>query len=220
LVLGLALLLAACGAASVPASLPASTTATPSAESTPAAESAAARSTPTITPTVRPRPTSAPTSEPTAFGAAVFDDPDDCTNPDAGYRVAYPDSWYSNASSEGIAACWLFAPTDFDLTYGTEIPVEVAVVIREYDEWNSDTFSGRRVLSDQQTVVDGLPARVQEIEITERTIALAPGDRFTEYVVELEDGSYLVAATYLGSDYESAKSVLSDMMATMQVGTP
>jgi hypothetical protein len=209
MVVGLALLLAACGQASVPASLPASTTATPSAESTPADESAP-----------EPRPTSAPTSEPTAFGSAVFADPDDCTNPDAGYRVAYPDSWYSNASVEGIASCWLFAPTDFDLTFGTEIPAEVAIVIRRYDEWNSGSFSGRRVISDQQTVVDGLPARLQEIEITERTLALSPGDRLTEYVIELEDGSFLVAATYLGSDYGSARSVLSDMMATMQIGTP
>jgi hypothetical protein len=43
---------------------------------------------------------------------------------------------------------------------------------------------------------------------------------FTEYVVDLEDGSHLVGTTYLGSDDESAKSVLSDMMATMQIGTP
>jgi len=169
-----------------------------------------------------------PTPEPTGFGSAVFADPDDCTNPDEGYRVAYPDSWYSNAAMEnplnpdgdGIAACWLFAPTNFSLTYGTEIPAQVAIVIRRYDEWNSGSFSGRRVLSDQETVVDGLPARVQEVEITERTLAFAPGDRCTEYVVGLEDGTYLVATTYLGPDYESAKSVLDDMMRTMQVGVP
>jgi len=161
-----------------------------------------------------------PTPEPTGFGSAVFADPDDCTNPDAGYRVAYPDSWYSNSAVEGIAACWLFAPTNFNLTYGTEIPAQVAIVIRRYDEWNSGSFSGRRVLSDQETVVDGLPARVQEIEITERTLAFAPGDRFTEYVVGLEDGTYLVATTYLGPDYEGAKSVLDDMMRTMQAGVP
>lgn len=69
-------------------------------------------------------------------------------------------------------------------------------------------------------MVDGLPARVQEVEITERNIAFAPGDRITEYVVELPDGAYLVAATYLGPDYGSARSVLDDMMRTMQIWLP
>ncbi|MGI8791659.1 MAG: hypothetical protein ACR2H3_00500 [Acidimicrobiales bacterium] len=96
----------------------------------------------------------------------------------------------------------------------------MAIVIRRYDEWNSGTFSGRQVLSDQETVVDGLPARVQDIKIMERSLAFAPGDRFTEYVIGLDDGTYLVATTYLGPDYESAKSVLDEMMRTMQVGVP
>jgi hypothetical protein len=95
----------------------------------------------------------------------------------------------------------------------------VAIVIRRFKEWDSGSFSGRRVLSDHAAVVDGLPARVQEVEITERNIAFAPGDRITEYVVELPDGAYLVAATYLGPDYGSARSVLDDMMRTMQIGS-
>lgn len=96
----------------------------------------------------------------------------------------------------------------------------MAIVIRRYEEWNSGSFSGRRVLSDNPAVVGGSPARVQEIEITERTLAFAPGDRFAEYVIELPDGGYLVAATYLGPDYEAARSVLDDMMRTVQIGLP
>jgi hypothetical protein len=166
-----------------------------------------------------PEPSNA-TPLPTAFGAAIFHDPDDCTNLDVGYRVAYPDSWYSNAAREGIAACWLFAPTEFELVYGTEIPAEVAIVIRRFDEWDSGSFSGRKIISDHSVAVDGLPARVQEIEATERTLSFAPGDRFVEYVIELPDGAHLVATTYIGPDYESAKAVIGDMMSTMQIGLP
>lgn len=170
--------------------------------------------------TLQLSPAPSTTALPTPFGATAFTDPDDCTNVDVGYRVAYPNAWYSNAPSEGIAACWLFAPTDFEVAYGTEIPPQVAIVIRRLEEWNYGAFSGRRVLSDRSVVVDGRPARVQEIEITERDLAFAPGDRFTEYVIELPDGAYLVADTYLGPDYESARTVLNDMMGTIQIGLP
>lgn len=61
---------------------------------------------------------------------------------------------------------------------------------------------------------------MQEIEITERSITFAPGDRITEYVVELPDGAFLVADTYVGPDYDSAKDVLGDMMLTMEIQQP
>jgi len=76
------------------------------------------------------------------------------------------------------------------------------------------------ILSDRRVEVDGLPARAQEIEVTERTLAFAPGDRFTEYVIELPDGAYLVAATYLGPNYESAKSILGKMIGTLEIRRP
>jgi hypothetical protein len=161
-----------------------------------------------------------PTLKPTAFGASVFTDPDDCTNPESGYRVAYPDSWYSNIALEGIEPCWLFAPTPFALQAGTEIPREIAIVIRREDEWTPELFAGRRVLSERNVSVDGLPARVQDIEVTAGSSTSEPGDRFTEYVVELPDGDYLVAVTYHGPDYEAARSVLDDMMRTIRIETP
>jgi hypothetical protein len=76
--------------------------------------------TPGTSQTTRPTPTVAatPTGEPapTSFGAAVFPDPDDCTNAEGAYRVAYPNAWYSNAAvpnpfnpaGEGVPACILF----------------------------------------------------------------------------------------------------------------
>ena len=185
---------------------------TPEASSTATAE--ATRS-PLPTATVTPTPEPTPEATASPFGAAVFSDPDDCTHPDAGYRVAYPDDWYSNAAGEGIAACWLFAPRDFGITYGTEIPAEVAIVIRRFA--NLDDVPGPRVISDDPAVVDGLQARRQEVEITERTITTAPGHRQTRYLIELPDEAYLVAQTYLGFDYDLARSVLDDMMRTLQV---
>ena len=211
------------------------------------AETSASRSpTPTLTATESPIPTAtmsaappvsvAPTPRATAsesptpslFGAAVFAEPDDCVNPVGGYRVAYPDDWYSNAgvenplnpAGEDIAPCWLFAPADFEVIYGTEIPADVAVVIRRFDAWDYGPWSGNVILSDVRATIAGHPARIQEREITERTIAFAPGQRVAQHIVELPDGSYLVAETYLGPDYESARTVLDDMMQTLELVSP
>jgi hypothetical protein len=196
---------------------------------------------PTPSPTTLTTPAAAPTALPTAtpFGAGVFAVPDSCTNPEAGYRVAYPEAWYSNAAmenpltpdGEGIAACWLFAPTDFALVYGTEIPFEVAIMIRRLEpgadvEWAYGLGDGARVLSSSEAalvLVAGLPAHFLEIEVTERSMALAPGDRIARYVIAVPDGSYLVAQTtyYFGPDsYEEDKAVLSQMMQTLELVGP
>jgi hypothetical protein len=191
---------------------------------------------PTASPTTAPTPAATPTVLPTAtpFGAGVFAMPDSCTNPEAGYRVAYPEAWYSNAAmdnplnsdGEGIAACWLFAPTDFALVYGTHIPVEVAIIIRRFEldegvEWAYGLADGARVLSSSETAVAGLPAHFLEIEVTERSMALAPGDRIARFVVAVSDGAYLVAQTiYYGPGYEESKAVLSQMMRTMELIAP
>jgi hypothetical protein len=233
----LALALSACGGERSGVSL-----ATESPDQAPAVTIAAS---PTVTLTAQPptpSPTSAPTPAatptalptPTPFGAGVFAMPDSCTNPEAGYRVAYPEAWYSNAAmanplnpdGEGIAACWLFAPTDFALVYGTQIPVEVAIFIRRFEpgtdvEWAYGLGDGARVLSSSEAAVAGLPAHFLEIEVTERSMALAPGDRIARYVVAVPDGSYLVAQTiYYGPDYEESKAVLGQMMETLELVRP
>jgi hypothetical protein len=192
---------------------------------------------PTPSPTTAPTPAATPTAlpTPTPFGASVFATPDSCTNPEAGYRVAYPEAWYSNAAmenplnpdGEGIAACWLFAPTDFVVGYGTEIPWEAAVIIRRFElgagvEWDYEAGSARELSSSEATVA-GLPARFQELEVTERDHLFAPGDRIAQYVIAVADGSYLVAQTtyYFGPDsYEESKALLSQMMQTLELIAP
>lgn len=224
----LGLLLAACS--SPAGSSPSAATATLAQPSPSIGPPTEATQTASPSPTIEPSPS--PTVSPigTPFGAAVFSDPDSCTNPELGYRVAYPASWFSNAAvpnplnaaAEALSACWLFAPTDFALVYGSEISAEVAIVMRVFQlpagtDWNYGPFPNRKLLSDSPTTVAGLPARRQETEILVRDIAFAPGDLHTEYVIPLGDGSYLVAETYRGPDYELAKSVLDEMMRTLDV---
>jgi hypothetical protein len=130
-----------------------------------------------------------------------------------------------NPGGVGIAACWLFAPTDFAVVYGTEIPVEVAVVIRAF-EWPEGSVyeygppRNARIVSDSTTTVAGLPARYQELEITERDIAYQVGDRIARYVVQVTERKYLTAQTYRGPDYSTAKTVLDQLVLTLELLAP
>jgi hypothetical protein len=192
---------------------------------------------PSASPTVEPTPattaTATPTASPTAvptptpFGAGVFAAPDSCINPEIGYRVAYPASWYSNAAIEGIAACWAFGPTDsvdYRVAYGTGISYDGAITFHSFEQGTGpegdDDRCCARVISSQETTVAGLPARYQELEMTEQGLFLGPGDRWAEYVITLADGSYLVASTYRGPYYETSKAVLDQMMLTLEFVSP
>ncbi len=71
-----------------------------------------------------------------------------------------------------------------------------------------------------EAAVDGEPARVQEIEVLERSIAFAPGDRYTQYVVEMSENRYLTAQTYSQLDYNASRQVLDQMMQTLRFISP
>jgi hypothetical protein len=188
---------------------------------------------PSTSPTTAPTPTASPTAlpTPTPFGAGVFAAPDSCTNRESGYRVAYPETWYSNAAmenplnpdGEGIAACLLFAPTDFALVYGTETPFEVAIVIKRHEDitWTYGPYEGADILTETSETVAGFPARYQELQFTAiDNIAFRPGDRQASYIIDLGGGDYLVASTYHGPDYDDAKAVLDAMVRTLEVSGP
>lgn len=231
----LGLLLAACSSPAGPS--PSTGKAAPAQPSPSAAPPTEATQTASPSPTIEPSPS--PTISPlgTPFGAAIFSDPDSCTNPELmesldvaggtrlGYRVAYPASWYSNAAMPNIAACWLFAPTDFAVVYGTEISSDVAVIIRAFEvpegfvyEYNPPRNA--RIVSDSTTTVAGRPARYQELEITERDIAHHVGDRIARYVVQVTELKYLTAETYRGPDYSTAKTVLDQTVLTLEFLAP
>ncbi len=215
----LGLLLAAC---SSPAGPPPST-----------GIAAPARPSPSTVPPTADTQTASPsrTIEPSpSLGAAVFSDPDSCTNPELGYRVAYPATWYSNAAvpnplnpaAEGLPACYLFAPTDFGVAYGGEISSDVAIWFRSYDpppefEWDYGPPIDARIASSAETEVADRWALYQELEIVERDIAFQPGDRIARYIIEVAERSYLIAETHRGRDYDEAKSMLDQMMLTLEV---
>jgi hypothetical protein len=118
-----------------------------------------------------------------------------------------------------------FAPAEIAQQYGTEIPPVVAIWIR-LDQlpagttWSYGPFAGSRVLSDDEVTVGGQAARVQEIEVTEPSIAFAPGDRYRLYVVELSGNRYLTAQTYSQQDREGNELVLEQMMQTVEFISP
>jgi hypothetical protein len=88
---------------------------------------------------------------------ALFVDPDTCTNPEDGYTVTYPDSWYTNTAIGDVPACSWFSPTFYEATEGGPRPDEIAIEIRVFegaigfiwvDLYTEDVsiggFSGRR----------------------------------------------------------------------------
>ena len=61
---------------------------------------------------------------------ALFATPDTCTNPEDGYTVTYPDSWFTNTEIGDWPACSWFSPTFFDVGRDpNEVPPQVAIVI-------------------------------------------------------------------------------------------
>lgn len=87
---------------------------------------------------------------------ALFADAETCTNPEAGYTVSYPDSWYTNTAIGDVPACSWFSPTFYEAT-GITRPAEIAIEIRVFegdigfiwvDLYSEDVtiagFSGRR----------------------------------------------------------------------------
>ena len=227
----LSLLLAACSTSAGPSA--GIGTAAPDQPSPPATPRTEATHTASPSPTIEPSysPTASPLGSP--LGAAVFSDPDSCTNPELGYRVAYPATWYSNPAvpnllspaAQGLPACYLFAPTDFAVVYGTEISSDVAIWFRSYDpppefEWDFGPPINARIASSAETEVADRWALYQELEIVEPDYVFEPGDRIARYIIEVAERSYLIAETHRGRDYVEAKSMLDQMMLTLEIVSP
>ena len=60
---------------------------------------------------------------------ALFEAPDTCVNPVAGYTVSYPDDWYTNTEIGSWPACSWFSPTFFEVEDPEVVPEEVAITI-------------------------------------------------------------------------------------------
>lgn len=217
LTLALVLFLAACRASASP---PASTAEPPA--SLPASASPTADATATAQPTATPDPTpsASASGELTAFpiapnpdADALFVDRDECENLTDGYRVQFPDAWWTNTAIGEVGPCAWFSPTFYEVADPAVVPAAVAITI-EWMEGDSGSFS------DEISRQFGLIGRTQPAVRVE--YELAGGGRYLVYQVQLgptpEQGPNLLATTStdMGGEYELNKAVLDRIMATME----
>lgn len=217
----LILLLAACSTETAQSETP-TPDVTPTANAT---GSPTGTATPTATQTSTP--TADPTSSPTAFGAALFDDPDDCSDDSVGYRVAFPDAWWWNEPFDSEigphAQCRYFAPEAFDATTVSReqpIPEGVAIFAIVIPPGDAGLALPGEAVTSAEVSVGGQPALVAEYEHAPGG-PLAEGERVYRYVIELEDGRELAWITGNSTgDYDENRTVLDRMMESIELFEP
>jgi hypothetical protein len=213
----LALVVAACSPQAVaPSSTPPSEK--PTFEATP---SASAATEPTESASAEPsasadEPPSGFTVLPNPEADSLFLDRDECENAEDGYRLEFPEEWYTNTEIGDVPACSWFSPTFYEADDSGAVPPEIAITIEilDGDRGYHDDF-----ISNEEVVV-GATQDARRIEVE------SDGTTMYEYVVQLgptsEEGPNLLARTDtdMGGDYELNKAVLDRIMATIEfIGT-
>ena len=213
----LALVVAACSPQAVaPSSTPPSEK--PTFEATP---SASAATEPTESASAEPsasadEPPSGFTVLPNPEADSLFLDRDECENAEDGYRLEFPEEWYTNTEIGDVPACSWFSPTFYEADDSGAVPPEIAITIEilDGDRGYHDDF-----ISNEEVVV-GATQDARRIEVE------SDGTTMYEYVVQLgptsEEGPNLLARTDtdMGGDYDLNKAVLDRIMATIEfIGT-
>lgn len=138
-----------------------------------------------------------------------------CTNPEAGYTIAFPTGWMVNdhvagSESDDVAACRFFSPVEFDVRPATQVS-GIAVSIGVQD--------GGPHEAGERATVDGRPATRGESVSASDGFDPA-GTRYTWYWVELDDGTWLTATTSDGpnwvGDYADNVATLDAMMDSLE----
>ena len=148
---------------------------------------------------------------------ALFADADTCTNPDGGYTVSFPESWYTNTEIGEVSACSWFSPVFYEATEGGPLPEEIAIVITVFDGAIGFIWAD---LYTEELSLDGLAARRSETGQTKDPAT--PTDQFQySYLARLDashDGRKLGASTGVdyGGDYELNKAVFDRIMASLK----
>lgn len=151
---------------------------------------------------------------PNAAADALFLDRDECENKADGYRVEYPDEWWTNTAVGEVGPCAWFSPTFYQVPDPSVVPDEIAITITLL---SGDSGSVDEVISREA----GLIGRTQAAVRVE--YRLADGGRRYVYQVQLgptpEEGPNLLAetSTAMAGDYELNKAVLDRIMATMEL---
>jgi hypothetical protein len=213
----LALVVAACSPQAVaPSSTPPSEK--PTFEATP---SASAATEPTESASAEPsasagEPPSGFTVLPNPEADSLFLDRDECENAEDGYRLEFPEEWYTNTEIGDVPACSWFSPSFYEADDSGAVPPEISITIEilDGDRGYHDDF-----ISNEEVVV-GATQDARRIEVEN------DGTTMYEYVVQLgptpEEGPNLLARTDtdMGGDYELNKAVLDRIMATIEfIGT-
>lgn len=143
-----------------------------------------------------------------------------CTNPTAGYTVAYPPGWHTNTANH-LDQCQVFDPEPIDLPdQPRDLPLDLGVAIRleptAFDDLTAGDV-GADITAEEDREVAGLPAVRQEMVATGDGLHPA-GTAFTRYAVD-HGGQTLVATSYdVGEpDYERKVEVLDQMMQALQI---
>jgi hypothetical protein len=182
--------------------------------------------------------TPVPTPEPVTYGQlpghaftviqdaeadALFDTPDQCTNPVAGYTVTYPDAWFTNTAIGETPACSWFSPTDY-VVDGPEVPDEVAIVITVYPG-ALGSFNQPDYALSEEVDVGGFPGyRSEQIGVWYEGGAYEALPPTYSYGAILSDeaaeGPALMAWTSSQghADYVLNKAVLDRIMASIRFG--
>jgi hypothetical protein len=229
LAIGVVLVLAACRAGGTTAP-PSASVVAPSATAEPT-ETPEASAAPSVAPSESA--TSAPSNDPSspfsvapnADADALFLDRDECENIADGYRLEFPDAWYTNTEIGDVEPCQWFSPTFYEVDDPNEPPAEIAIAI-EYLDGDRGSF--------EETIRRefGIVGETQQgVRVEYRGAAgnggLMPAEwREYLYLVQLgpteEEGPNLVIRTNtdMGGDYELNKAVLDRIMATIEfIGT-
>ena len=165
-----------------------------------------------------PQPTSdVAVAEAAAMAAALFTDLDECANPEDGYRLSFPDAWYTNTAIGDVPACSWFTPEFFRVAEPGEVPDEIWISLGVM-EGVLGYIGTTEIYFDETVTIDGL--EVRRVEYNPNPSG-DPGYRAYHYRIipdEGAEGPTFVAGTDtdIADDYQLARAVLDRIMASLE----
>lgn len=156
---------------------------------------------------------------------SLFLDRDECENLEDGYRLQFPDDWFTNTAVGDVHPCQWFSDEFYEVEDPDEVPAEIAITIQIVQ---GSVGTVNEIISSEQGVVGEtqVASRFEERGVGTEGSEFPPSYRAYVYVVQLgpnaDEGPNLMAmtTTKMGGDYELNKAVLDRIMATMEfIGT-
>jgi hypothetical protein len=148
----------------------------------------------------------------------LFVEPDTCTNPEDGYTLNYPDSWYTNTDIGDTPACSWFSPTIYEATEGGPRPDEIAIEIGVFEGAIGFIWVD---LYTENVTIGGVEGRRYETGMT-KDPQQPTNELMYSYLAYLEpeqpEGRKLWAFTgsEYGGDYELNRAVFDRIMASLR----